>query len=64
MWPVGEAENRPGLWWRKCWTDGFDIPESPRGGLPCSRVIKKVALRNIVCGFFSLSVLIKLTVLN
>jgi len=28
MWLVGEAEDRTGLWWRKCWTDGIDIPES------------------------------------
>lgn len=25
---VGEEEDRLGLWWRKCWVDGFDIQES------------------------------------
>lgn len=25
---TGEEEDRLGVWWRKCWVDGFDISDS------------------------------------
>lgn len=28
VWITGEEEDRLGVWWRKCWADGFDLSES------------------------------------